>query len=66
MDDELEQFYTPNKTKPRLLQAFFIIAQTRYITFLQLKSVKKSWSQHIATKKNLTELSELGYLQQKR
>lgn len=58
----LDEFYTPSRTKPRLLDALYTIGLVRYATQKQLKSVKKSWVTHICTKQALEQLIELKYI----
>ncbi len=62
-ENDLQEFFTEAANKQRLLQCFWTIAQVRYITFKQLKTVKKPWAQHIATRPRLKHLSDLGYLE---
>jgi len=60
--DDLTDFFTEAANNERLLLMFWTIAQVRYITFPQLKTVKKPWAQHIATRPKLKQLSEKNYL----
>ena len=59
----IEKYFTQSRTKPRLLDTLTLVSMVRYITFKQLKSVKKPFTQHIATKKSLQQLVDLGFLE---
>ena len=61
----IEKYYTASRTKPRLINTLYFISMMRYITFNQLKSVKKPHFQHIATKKSLQKLIRLQLIIQK-
>lgn len=62
MENDLNQYLTLSRTKPRLLQGLYTIALVRYSTPELLRTVKKPYSQHIYTKKSLIQLSELGFI----
>lgn len=61
--NELVDFYTTGRTKPRLLQALSFLSMCRYATLKQLQAVKTDYRQHIFTKKAVKMLVDLGYLE---
>lgn len=58
----MDNYFTPSRTKPRLIEALTVIATCRYITQEQLKSINRPWTIHIATKQSLKKLTEIGFL----
>ncbi len=57
----IDDFYTPSRTKPRLLQTLLLIGLVRYCLPEQLR-LNKPFLQHTATKKALNLLVDIGYL----
>ena len=56
----LDDYLTPSRTRPRLIEALRILALVRYATLPQLQTVKKPYRQHIYTKQSLDQLLQLG------
>jgi hypothetical protein len=56
----LDDYLTPSRTRPRLIEALRTVAIVRYATLPQLQTVRKPYRQHIYTKQSLDQLLQRG------
>jgi hypothetical protein len=56
----LDDYLTPSRTRPRLIEALRTLALVRYATLPQLQTVRKPFRQHIYTKQSFERLLQLG------
>jgi len=61
--DDLSDYYSTGRTKSRLLQALKLIGECRYAALEQLQAVKKTYRQHIFTKKSVNTLVGREFLE---